>query len=433
MSEVIEILDLINPNFYDFWLNDDRSRNLLSGGRSSMKSSVISLKLVTDFMEDPNGNIVILRKVAKYLSTSVYEQIKWAIYMLKLEDEFFFGQSPLVIRHKDTGTAFYFYGCDDPMKVKSAKIARGYVMAVWFEELAEFAGIEDIDIVEDTFIRQDLGDKEVKVYYSYNPPRNPYAWVNEFKDNKANDEDFFIHHSTYLEDEKGFLSKQLIRKIEKYKETDIEYWRWMYKGDVIGLGDMVYNMNHFNLISQLPEDDDLILIDIAIDTGHQVSATTYLAFGLTKKGNVILLDTYYYSPENKVVKRAPSEFSTDLNEFVTNATAVFRRYIDQQTIDSAEGGLRNQYFKDYGVRLHPVAKKKKVTMIENVYDLLSQGRFFILDTENNKVFYEEHKRYQWDSKTLQTPNPEVIKVDDHTCDAFQYYVNDNLQKLKLKY
>ncbi|WP_270343837.1 PBSX family phage terminase large subunit [Bacillus mobilis] len=433
MSEVIEILDLINPNFYDFWLNDDRSRNLLSGGRSSMKSSVISLRLVTDFMEDPNGNIVILRKVAKYLSTSVYEQIKWAIYMLKLEDEFFFGQSPLVIRHKDTGTAFYFYGCDDPMKVKSAKIARGYVMAVWFEELAEFAGIEDIDIVEDTFIRQDLGDKEVKVYYSYNPPRNPYAWVNEFKDNKSNDEDFFLHHSTYLEDEKGFLSKQLIRKIEKYKETDIEYWRWMYKGDVIGLGDMVYNMNHFTKIEQLPEDDDLILIDIAIDTGHQVSATTYLALGLTKKGNVILLDTYYYSPENKVVKRAPSEFSTDLNEFVTNATAVFRRYIDQQTIDSAEGGLRNQYFKDYGVRLHPVAKKKKVTMIENVYDLLSQGRFFILDTENNKVFYEEHKRYQWDAKTLQTPNPEVIKVDDHTCDAFQYYVNDNLQKLKLKY
>lgn len=433
MSEVIEILDLINPNFYDFWLNDDRSRNLLSGGRSSMKSSVISLRLVTDFMEDPNGNIVILRKVAKYLSTSVYEQIKWAIYMLKLEDEFFFGQSPLVIRHKDTDTAFYFYGCDDPMKVKSAKIAKGYVMAVWFEELAEFAGIEDIDIVEDTFIRQDLGDKEVKVYYSYNPPRNPYAWVNEFKDNKSNDEDFFIHHSTYLEDEKGFLSKQLIRKIEKYKETDIEYWRWMYKGDVIGLGDMVYNMNHFTLISQLPEDDDLILIDIAIDTGHQVSATTYLAFGLTKKGNVILLDTYYYSPENKVVKRAPSEFSVDLNEFVKNVTAVYRRYIDQQTIDSAEGGLRNQYFKDFGVRLHPVAKTKKVTMIENVYDLLSQGRFFILDTENNKVFYEEHKRYQWDAKSLLTPNPEVIKIDDHTCDAFQYYVNDNLQKLKLKF
>lgn len=37
------------------------------------------------------------------------------------------------------------------------------------------------------------------------------------------------------------------------------------------------------------------------------------------------------------------------------------------------------------------------------------------------------------SEDIKTPNPEVIKVDDHTCDAFQYYVNDNLQKLNLKY
>ncbi|EEK97190.1 hypothetical protein bcere0013_56780 [Bacillus cereus BDRD-ST26] len=306
-------------------------------------------------------------------------------------------------------------------------------MALWFEEAAEFAGVEDIDIVEDTFIRQEIEGKEVKVYFSYNPPRNPYSWINEWLDSKAGDEDYFIHHSTYMDDKKGFLSQQMIRKIEKYKIHDLDYWRWMYGGEVIGLGDMVYNMNNFKKINQLPEDDDLILIDIAIDTGHQVSATTYLAFGLTKKGNVILLDTYYYSPENKVVKRAPSEFSADLNKFVTGVTKEFGRYIDMQTIDSAEGGLRNQYFKDYGIRLHPIAKKRKVEMIENVYDLLSQGRFFILDTDNNKIFYEEHKKYQWEAKTLKTPNPEVIKVDDHTCDAFQYYVNDNLQKLNLKY
>lgn len=92
---------------------------------------------------------------------------------VKLENEFYFGKSPLIIRHKRTNTAFYFYCVDDPMKIKSAKIAKGYVMALWFEELAEFSEVEDIDIVSDAFIRQDLGDKEVKIYYSYNPPRNP--------------------------------------------------------------------------------------------------------------------------------------------------------------------------------------------------------------------------------------------------------------------
>lgn len=432
MTKTVNIMDLMNTNFYSLWLAE-QSHIVAKGGRSSMKSSVISMKLVTDFLEDEQGNVVCLRKVGKYLSTSIYEQIKWAIYMLGVESEFYFGKSPLIIRHKKTNTAFYFYGCDDPLKLKSAKIAKGYVMALWFEEAAEFAGVEDIDIVEDTFIRQEIEGKEVKVYFSYNPPRNPYSWINEWLDSKAGDEDYFIHHSTYMDDKKGFLSQQMIRKIEKYKIHDLDYWRWMYGGEVIGLGDMVYNMNHIQEIDELPHDDDIILIDTASDTGHQVSATTHLALGFTKKRNVILLDAYYYSPANKVVKKAPSELSKDFKEWQDSIIKMYNRYFDKQTIDSAEGALRNQIFKDYGIRLHPIAKKKKIDMIDNVQDLLAQGRFFVLNTERNKIFIEEHKKYQWDASTLQSDDPKVMKVDDHTCDAFQYYVNDNLQKLGLKF
>lgn len=112
--QTVNVLDLMNPHFYSFWLAEE-SNIILKGGRSSMKSSVISMKLVLDFVEDDQGNVVVLRKVGKYLSTSVYEQIKWAIYMLKLEDEFYFGKSPLVILHKATNTAFYFYGVDEVM------------------------------------------------------------------------------------------------------------------------------------------------------------------------------------------------------------------------------------------------------------------------------------------------------------------------------
>ncbi|MGG1339648.1 PBSX family phage terminase large subunit [Bacillus toyonensis] len=432
MTKTVNIMDLMNTNFYSLWLAE-QSHIVAKGGRSSMKSSVISMKLVTDFLEDEQGNVVCLRKVGKYLSTSIYEQIKWGIYMLGVESEFYFGKSPLIIRHKTTNTAFYFYGCDDPLKLKSAKIAKGYVMALWFEEAAEFAGVEDIDIVEDTFIRQEIEGKEVKVYFSYNPPRNPYSWINEWLDSKAGDDDYFIHHSTYMDDKKGFLSQQMIRKIEKYKVSDLDYWRWMYGGEVIGLGDMVYNMNHIKEIDELPNDDDIILIDTTSDTGHQVSATTHLALAFTKKRNVILLDTYYYSPANKVVKKAPSELSTDMKEWMDSVSKTYNRYYDKQTIDSAEGALRNQFFKDYGIRLHPVAKKKKIHMIDNVQDLMAQGRFFVLNTERNKIFIEEHKKYQWDADTLQSDDPKIIKVDDHTCDAFQYYVNDNLSKLGLKY
>ncbi|MEV9640433.1 PBSX family phage terminase large subunit [Mammaliicoccus sciuri] len=442
-TETVNIMDLMNRNFYSFWLNE-KPHSILSGGRSSMKSSVISLKLVIDFLEDEDGNVVCLRKVGKYLSGSVYEQIKWAIYMLGVQDEFTFGKSPLVIKHKRTETGFYFHGVDDPLKLKSMNIAKGHYMALWFEELAEFAGVEDIDIVEDTFIRQDLGDRQVKVYYSYNPPRNPYSWVNEWKDSKASDSDYFIHHSTYMDDEKGFLSKQMIRKIEQYKENDPDYHDWMYGGAVIGMGDNVYNMNLFKSLEELPDNDRIIALYYALDTGHSVSATTCGCYGLTAKGDVILLNTYYYSPAGRVEKKAPSELSKDINAFLT-ATSTNEHWkgarIQNRTIDSAEAALRNQYYKDFGQRWNPVAKKDKIVMIDYPHDLLAQGRFYYLKkpyatglkyADSNDVFIEEHRKFSWDPDSLKTPKPKVVEVDDHTCDQFIYFCLDNAYDLKLK-
>lgn len=72
-------------------------------------------------------------------------------------------------------------------------------------------------------------------------------------------------------------------------------------------------------------------------------------------------------------------------------------------------------------------------MIAYVYDLLAQGRFYYLESSNNQVFIEEHRKYQMDADSLRTPNPKVVEVDVHTCNMFQYYVVDNLQKLRLKF
>lgn len=59
-------------------------------------------------------------------------------------------------------------------------------------------------------------------------------------------------------------------------------------------------------------------------------------------------------------------------------------------------------------------------------------RVYVVRSENNmKYFLEEHKRYMWDEKTVMSDNPAVVKTDDHTCDAFQYFVMDNLRDLGL--
>ena len=84
--------------------------------------------------------------------------------------------------------------------------------------------------------------------------------------------------------------------------------------------------------------------------------------------------------------------------------------------------------------MHGVNKAmKKKDMIDLVIDLLAQGRVFVLQIESNKVFISEHEGYVYDEKQIERnpDNPAVIKVDDHTCDAFQYFCIDNKKVLKL--
>lgn len=77
------------------------------------------------------------------------------------------------IVHKRTGSTFYFYGQDDFQKLKSNDI--GNIIAVWYEEAAEFNDAEDFDQSNVTFMRQKHEKAPfVQFFWSYNPPRNHY-------------------------------------------------------------------------------------------------------------------------------------------------------------------------------------------------------------------------------------------------------------------
>src|SRR5690625_4164406 len=436
MSKVtIDIQKNVNPHFKDVWTSK-KPYNILRGGRNSFKSSVIALKLVFMMlwyiMRGKRANVVVIRKVASTIRDSVYNKMQWAIGKFGMTNQFKMTVAPFKITHIGTGSTFYFYGLDQFEKLKSNDI--NDIIAVWYEESAEFDSVEEFDQTNVTFMRQvhELAPF-VQFFWSYNPPRNPYAWINEWSDSMKGEDDYLVHESSYKDDELGFVTEQMLADINRIKRNDYDYYRYLYLGEPVGLGTNVYNMNLFKPLKELPDDDPIILIDTSTDTGHQVSATTHGAFALTAKQNVILLDTYYYSPSGKVNKKAPSELSQEFFEWRSSILEAYKKNIDKETIDSAEGALRNQVFKDYGIRMHPIAKKTKIDMIDNVHDLLAQGRFYYLDTPNNQVFIEEHKKYRWDADSLRTSKPRPIEIDDHTADMFQYYVNDNLRKLGLKF
>ena len=234
--------------------------------------------------------------------------------------------------------------------------------------------------------------------------------------------DYLVHESSYLDDRLNFVTDLMLADIDRIKRNDYDYYRYIYLGEPVGLGTNVYNAELMQPIKFLPDDEYIIYIAYSTDSGHQVSATTTLCVGYTNKGNVILLDTDYYSPAGKVNKKAPSEMSKDLNQFVENTKKRWGKPVELELIDSAEGALRNQYFLDYNIRLSTVNKKKKIEMIDYVQNLFAQGRFYYLDTNSNQVFVDEHRKYMWNEKTVHTENPKVVEIDDHTCDSLQYLV-----------
>lgn len=443
---VVNIQKNVNPHFKSVWTSD-KPYNILRGGRNSFKSSVIALKLVYDMMKyirkGEKANVVIIRKVASTIRDSVYNKIQWALNKFGMLEQFKTTVAPFKITHKGTGSTFYFYGLDQFEKLKSNDI--NDIIAVWYEESAEFDSVEEFDQTNVTFMRQVHALAPfVQFFWSYNPPRNPYHWINEWSDKMRARDDYLVHHSSYKDDELGFVTEQMLEDIERIKQNDYDYYLYLYEGQPVGLGTNVYNMNLFKPLERIPDDDRIIGLYYSIDGGHSVSATTFGCFGLTAKRNVILLNTYYYNPSGQVNKKAPSALSKDLHEFIKRTST--QEYwkgarIMNRTIDSAEAALRNQYYADYRQHLNPVKKLKKVDMIDYPTNLLAQGRFYYLKrpypigmryADSNDIFIEEHKKFSWDENTIHTDNPRVIEENDHTCDMFIYFCVDNAKDLKLK-
>lgn len=431
--QTVQLSKEINPHFYDMWTTD-KPYIVCKGGRGSFKSSVISLKLVTTMMkyiqQGKIVNVICIRENQQYLRDSVYNQILWAMNILHVANEFQTRVSPMIIRHKLSGSTFYFYGANDPQKLKSNIV--GNIVGVWFEEFSNLKNAEVFDQSVPTFIRQKpVFADQVKIYISYNPPRNPYAWVNEWVTQREVDDDYFIDSSTYLDDELGFTTKQQLKLINQYKKNDPDYYRWLYLGEAVGLGTQVYNMKLFKIVDHISNDEYITEIFYGMDTGFMVSATACVACAFTNKYNVYVLDTFYYDPTKYERKLSASEQAERVHDFINQITDKYGILPYNQTIDSADGGIYTQYWQMYNTQWSKVHKLGEAEMIDRVQDLAAQGRLHIIKTPGNEILLDEHKKYQWDPATVNSDNPRVIKEFDHSCDALKYGVLDNEQLLGL--
>ena len=207
--------------FYEFWL---------SGGRGSTKTSFIAAQILLGLMRDENANAVVFRKTKDTLRDSVFNDFQRMVVELNISGYFTFKYSPLEVIYTPTGQSIKFRGLDDPEKVKGLKFAKGYAKFIWFEELSEFYGMEEIRNVKQTLIRGT--DAQFITMYSYNPPKNHNSWVNVEAKNKIKGR--YSHHSNYLTVPNKWLGKDFIRDAELLKLNNPQAYNHEYLGIATG-------------------------------------------------------------------------------------------------------------------------------------------------------------------------------------------------------
>ena len=290
----IKLSDKIAPSFFSVH-KDVKQHNhthyVLAGGRGSTKSSYVSLEIPLLLMRNPECHAVVLRKVANTLRNSVYTQMEWALDALRISDKWKMTISPMEMVRKATGQKILFFGVDDKAKIKSIKLPFGYVGVVWYEELDQFAGMEEIRNLNQSLMR---GGSKFWCFSSYNPPKSANNWVNE--EMLLDEKDRLVHRSDYLSVNPDWLGPQFIYEADKLKAKNETAYRHEYLGEITGTGGAVFE----NVTERRITDEEIQQFDrrrYGLDFGFAVDPLAFIAMHYDAKREILYIFDEIYQPK----------------------------------------------------------------------------------------------------------------------------------------
>lgn len=342
MNKEIKLSEIFNDNFKSFYRkskSNDYLFYVLKGGRGSAKSTHIGLDIILNSMKNPITTLVV-RKVGNTLSESVFEQLKEAIEMLGVGDEWTTKTSPLQLIYKPRGNKIIFRGADDPSKIKSIKMSRFPVTTLWVEELAEFKTEEEVSTIVNSVLRAELDEGlKYKIYYSYNPPKRKQSWVNKKYDTQFFATNTYIHSSTYLENK--HISKAFKDEAEEVKNRNEFKYRHEYLGEPIGSGIVPFS----NLVFRTITNEEIASFDNirqGIDWGYSIDPASFGRFHYDKtRRTLYVLDEFYK------VKASNRELADWIKSREYHSTL--------STCDSSEPKSKDE-LKDLGIRIKSAMK-----------------------------------------------------------------------------
>ena len=268
----IKMSDLIAPAFYELYHDIKQETNReywLKGGRGSTKSTFAAVMIILGMLRDKNANAVCFRRYSNELRDTVYGQVQWVVNKIGAEHLFKMQYAPMQIIYLPTGQRIIFKGADNPHKLKSMNIGKGYVKFLHFEEVDQYSGMQEIrNIIQSVF----RGDDTTRIsLYTYNPPPSGRSWVNQ--EVKIPKEGRRVHHSTYLDVPCDWLGDSFLIEAEHLRSVNETAYKHEYLGEEVGTGLEIFNNVIIQELGQYR--DQFTNIRPGLDFGYAVDPLAY--------------------------------------------------------------------------------------------------------------------------------------------------------------
>jgi len=407
MAEV-RLKNIIAPSFYEIH-NDIKNNRYthywLKGGRGSTKSSFAAIEIILGLMKDANSNAVALRKVKETLKDSVFEQLIWAIEKLKVSEYWDVKHNPMELTYIPTGQKILFRGADKPRKIKSIKVSKGYVKYIWYEEVDEFNGMEEIRMINQSLMR---GGQQFVVFYTYNPPNSIRNWVNEEVLQQRTDRK--IHHSTYLTVPREWLGEQFFIEAEHLKKVNEKAYRHEYLGEVTGTGGEIFA----NVTARRITDEEIKTFDRikrGLDFGYAVDPVHYSVshYDKTRRRLYIFYEIHQVAMSNRKLAELIKQENTG------NKTII---------ADCAEPKSIAE-LKSYGINIR--GARKGPDSVEYGIKFLQDLEEIIIDPERCPNTLREFLNYELEKDSNGNFKAEYPDKNNHSIDSVRYALEDEMR------
>lgn len=375
---------------------------ICGGGRGSTKSSYISQEILLLMMQHRDCNAVILRKVANTLRNSVYRQMEWALDTLHFNAFWKKTVNPMEFVRRSTGQKILFLGVDDKSKLKSLKMPHGYVGIVWFEELDQFSGMEEIRSVNQSLLR---GGPVFWCFGSYNPPQSANNWVNE--EMLLDQPDRLVHHSDYRSVPADWLGAQFLEDADRLRQRNERAYRHEYLGEVTGTGGTVFENVRERAITAA-EIESFDRLHYGLDFGFAVDPLAFVCMHYDRKREILYIFDEIYEP-----KLTNSRAAAMIRGKMTESGYVRADSAEPKSIrELAELGVRI-----YGARKGPDSVDYGIRWLQSLDEI-------VIDKRRCPNTYREFVGYEYERNREGQFISAYPDKNNHAIDAVRYGCED---------